>query len=152
MKRSIIIIGILVLLGYGVWIFINDTLSIAQPQATYVGIDKCKTCHPKNFAAFSERKFDKSWRILKMRGKEKDPECLKCHVTGYGEPSGFVSEEATPHLKYKQCEVCHAPGSLHVSDPSNKEYRKVMAPYKYSDKNVCVKCHVCMKTHKEAVF
>jgi len=152
MKRSIIIIGILVLLGYGLWIFINDTLSIAQPQASYVGIDKCKTCHSKNFAAFSERKFDKSWKILKMRGKTKDPECLKCHVTGYGEPSGFVSEETTPHLKFKQCEACHGPGSLHVSSPGNKEYQKTIEPWKFSNKNVCVECHICMKQHKEAVF
>jgi len=152
MKRSIIIIGILALIGYGLWIFINDSLSIAQPQATYVGVDRCKTCHPKNYDAYTHRKFDKSWKILEMRGKTKDPECLKCHVTGYGQPGGFVSEEATPHLKYKICEACHAAGSLHVSDPANKEYRKTMAPYKYSDKNVCVQCHECMKQHKEAVF
>ncbi len=153
MKRTIFIIIILVLLNCGLWVFLNNTLSIAQQQqATYAGIDKCKNCHPKNYEAFSHRKFDKSWQILEMKGKTKDPECLKCHTTGFGEPGGFVSEEATPHLKYKQCEACHGPGSLHMSNPADKEFRKTIAPHKYSNENICIKCHVCMKAHKGLEF
>jgi hypothetical protein len=160
-KRSIIITLILSLLIWGLWFFINPSGASAQtPQATYIGVDKCKVCHPKNFEAFSGRKFKKAWKVLEMRawkvlemrGKTKDPECVRCHVTGYGEPGGFVDEESTPHLKYKQCESCHGPGSLHASNPINKEYRKIMAPYKYSDENICIRCHTCMWTHGTAKF
>jgi hypothetical protein len=152
-KRLIIMMIISSILVGGVCFLILPTQAVAQnPRATYVGIDKCKACHPRNFEAFSQRKFKKAWRVLEMRGKTKDPECVKCHVTGYGEPGGFVDEETTPHLKYKQCEACHGPGSLHVGNPANEEYRKGMAPYKYSNENVCIKCHACMWAHRVREF
>ncbi|MCM8800886.1 MAG: cytochrome c family protein [Candidatus Omnitrophica bacterium] len=135
----------IILLGLFIFIILNNGFT---QERKYVGMDKCKACHPKNYEAYSERKFSKSWQILQMREKTKDPECLKCHTTGFGEPSGFVSEEQTPHLKYKQCEACHGPGSLHANNPGNPEYRKQMAPYKYGEENPCLKCHVCMRTHR----
>jgi hypothetical protein len=40
---------------------------------------------------------------------------VPCHVTGRGQPGGFVDPEATPHLVDVQCEVCHGPGGGHPS-------------------------------------
>jgi len=123
----------------------------AQGGSTYVGMDKCKGCHAKEMKDFEGRKFTKAWSVLQMRGKSKDPECLKCHVTGFGQPTGFVSEEATPHLKYKQCEACHGPGSAHAGNPGDTAAKEHMKAY-VRDNDVCIACHVCMKTHKEADF
>ena len=33
--------------------------------------------------------------------------CVQCHVTGYGEPNGFVSVEKAPDLVNVGCESCH---------------------------------------------
>jgi hypothetical protein len=86
-----------------------------------------------------------------MRGKTSDAKCLKCHTTGYGKPGGFVSEAETPNLKGKQCEACHGPGSIHVDNPEDAVARTTMKKY-VTDNNVCIQCHVCMKTHKSVDF
>ncbi len=131
------------------FIFLIGGIS-AQEQAAYVGIDKCKLCHPAQIKDFETRKFAKSWSVLEMRGKAKDPECLKCHTTGFGQPTGYVSEEATPHLKYKQCESCHGPGSIHAGNPADKEAREGMKNYAHHP-GLCTDCHKGVKAHRIGV-
>lgn len=127
--------------------------SSSGQEAYYIGVDKCKTCHPQQYQDFSQRRFNKAWKVLKMRGEDKNPECLKCHVTGYGKMGGFISEEQTPGLANKQCESCHGPGARHASNPSNSEYRQdVKKVSKESKENVCIECHLCMKTHRAIEF
>jgi hypothetical protein len=124
--------------------------ALAQ-ENKFVGAEKCKGCHPQQYKDFESRKFTKAWAVLQMRGKTKDPECLKCHVTGYGQPSGFTTEEETPYLKYKQCEACHGAGGTHAASPGDTAAKKAMKDY-VKDKDVCIQCHLCMKTHKSADF
>ncbi|MFH1062978.1 MAG: cytochrome c family protein [Candidatus Omnitrophota bacterium] len=118
-------------------------------QGAYLGAEKCSTCHPAEFQDFQKRKFNKSWKILKMQGEEKNTECLKCHVTGYGK-GGFESEEKTPNLLGKQCEACHGPGGKHVGNPSDAGARQQLKVS--GKKNVCVECHACMSTHRTLNF
>ena len=73
---------------------------------------------------------------------EKGRACVRCHVTGYGEKGGFVSEEKTPKLVNVGCESCHGPGSLHFqlmfanlgedTMPEDKKIRKSVT---------CTGCH-----------
>ena len=108
------------------------TASADSADATYLGHKKCKMCHFKLYKSWAETKMAKAFELLKPgvrpEAKKKanldpdkdytsDTNCLKCHVTGYGEPGGFTSVEATPHLLGVQCESCHGPGI---------EYSKVM--------------------------
>lgn len=127
----------------------NPAVTASSSQGNYSGADKCKGCHPTEFNDFEKRKFNKAWKILKMRGEEKNAECLKCHVTGYGQ-GGFSSEEKTPHLVGKQCEACHGPAGKHVSNPSDAGFKKQMDIGE--KKNVCLDCHACMTTHKTKEF
>ncbi|MCM8800885.1 MAG: cytochrome c family protein [Candidatus Omnitrophica bacterium] len=136
--------------GFLVLFLILSTLIFAQEQSTYVGVDKCMLCHPQESQDYKARKFAKSWQVLQMREKTKDPECLKCHTTGFGEPSGFVSEEQTPHLKYKQCEACHGPGSLHANNPGDLKLREEIK--KYAERpDTCTKCHKGVIAHRVGV-
>jgi len=116
----------------------------------YVGVEKCKACHPKQYHDFSQRHFEKAWRVLKMRNEDKNPECLKCHTTGYDKPGGFSSEEETPYLTSKQCESCHGPGSRHMNNPADPEVKQGLKVA--NKKNVCIECHLCMKTHHKLQF
>jgi len=125
--------------------------SRVSSRKKYIGAEKCKGCHPQQYKDFESRKFTKAWSVLQMRGKTKDPECLKCHVTGYGEPGGFVSEEETPYLRYKQCEACHGAGSIHAANPGDKIAREAMKSY-VREHDVCIQCHICMKTHRTTEF
>lgn len=103
----------------------------------YVGMEKCGGCHPEHVETYSEWKYSRNFRILEMRGKEHDPQCVPCHTTGFGEPGGFVSVEQTPHMKNVQCEACHGPASLHVSAPTLKEHQRTLS----IPKNTCTRCH-----------
>ena len=119
------------------------------PENRYVGVDKCAACHAVEFSDYKKRKFQKSWKILKMRGEEGNSECLKCHSTGFGK-GGFKSESETPHLSGKQCEACHGPGGNHISNPANPDFREELKVV--NKKNVCIECHACMSTHKSTDF
>lgn len=120
--------------------------NVKAESATYVGIEKCKMCHSKRYDEFMKRKFAKAWKILEMREETDNPECLQCHTTGYGKPGGFADVNSTPHLKFKQCEACHGPGSLHVNDPGNAQHQEEMLDY-VKDTDPCIKCHICVFTH-----
>lgn len=131
--------------------FISVAAAASAQESQFIGAEKCRGCHPQQYKDFEARKFTKAWAVLKMRGKTRDPECLKCHVTGYGEPGGYVSEDETPHLRYKQCEACHGAGGKHASNPGDRVAMEAMKSH-VRDKDVCIQCHICMKTHRTADF
>ena len=109
----------------------------AKEDPYYVGMEKCNECHPEHVKTYSGWKYSRNFRILEMRHKEHDPECLPCHTTGYGEPGGFVSVEETPHMKNIQCEVCHGPASLHLKAPTVEEHQRTLS----IPTNICTRCH-----------
>ncbi|UCG67588.1 MAG: hypothetical protein JSW12_00900 [Deltaproteobacteria bacterium] len=104
-------------------------------------MDKCASCHPEHVKAYSEWKYSRNFRILEMRGRDHDPQCLPCHTTGYGKPGGFKSVEETPHMKNIQCEACHGPASLHVKAPTVEEHHRTLSV----PKNICTSCHYMHK-------
>jgi hypothetical protein len=112
-------------------------------EHAYVGSKKCRTCHLKEHKSWSTTKMASAFDNLKPgeRAEAKtaagldpnkdyttDPECLPCHVTGYGEPGGFTSIEETPELAGVGCESCHGAGGTYLQPEykslKNKEYKK----------------------------
>jgi hypothetical protein len=94
--------------------------------AEYVSDKKCKMCHMKQYKSWQKTGMANSFESLKpgVKSEEKkkagidpdkdytaDPNCLKCHTTGYGKPGGFTSLAETPKLVNVQCEGCHGPGA-----------------------------------------
>ena len=86
----------------------------------------------------------------------KDPSCVACHVTGYGQPGGYpevvAGKEFTAAEKARAalnegvgCESCHGPGS------QASAYKKDHKEYKWADvaklgmikpsEAVCTACH-----------
>jgi hypothetical protein len=55
----------------------------------------------------------KAFDDLAVNYKE-DKSCLPCHVTGFGEATGFKSTSGTPQLVGVSCEACHGPGNEHA--------------------------------------
>lgn len=108
-----------------------------KEKATYVGMAKCKDCHPKHVESYYTWKYSKNFRIIQMRHKDRDAKCLPCHVTGYGKEGGFKSVDETPHMANKQCETCHGPASLHLKAPTKKKHQETLTV----PKNVCTGCH-----------
>lgn len=100
----------------------------------YAGDTVCKTCHQAEHDKWSSSRHGRAYETLRKINKAFDPECLVCHVVGYNNPGGFISELDTPDLKNVQCEVCHGAGKKHISAP--------MPGFGSEARNACKKCHV----------
>jgi hypothetical protein len=128
----------------------GDRVSARPPNdATYIGQKKCRTCHFGEFRAWRKMKHAGAWETLaeKDRGR---PECLRCHVTGYGKPGGYASEKETAGLTGVQCEACHGPGSAHAEAAKVEEDEaKIDALIDKSPGARCVECHNPHKSHDE---
>ena len=99
----------------------------------YSGADSCKSCHNAAFQSWVTSPHAKAFDTLRKEGKDNDPECMRCHVTGYRERSGFGSDSNRINLEGVQCEACHGRGSVHV-ETQDKEYGRVF-------QFICRRCH-----------
>jgi hypothetical protein len=117
--------------------------------AVYVGSTACKTCHPTAYAAYADpaSKHQRAWETLEDAEKDPKrygwpvtayPDCVSCHVVGFGEQSGFVSAAETPDLTDVGCERCHGAGSEHVTSGGTKKLGLIggVAP-----SLLCIQCH-----------
>ena len=112
--KMISLLGCMVFMGITGLVIAQD--AAAPAAATYLGAAKCKMCHAKQHATWMKMKHSTAITALSAEEQAK-PECVKCHVTGFGEASGFVSMEKTPDLANVQCEACHGAGSNHMKAP-----------------------------------
>ena len=128
------LVGLTVLLAFA---FGNASTSVASAPGQkaskpvkYVGAAKCKSCHSKkqtghqfgiwttskHAAAFVTLESEEAKEFRAARGVD-DPvqsdECLRCHVTGHGEPKERFARSFDAKLGI-QCESCHGPGDRHV--------------------------------------
>ncbi len=130
------------------------------PKDQYVGVNKCKMCHMKEYKAWAETKHAKAFaslaaatpeqikkmnELLKTDVKdhpEKSESCVGCHVTGYKDPTGYPQADSTKSaaLAMVGCEDCHGPGSKHMAVPmSDKAGRKASITHPTAE--TCAKCH-----------
>ena len=93
--------------------------AMAPPEhGGYVGDAACATCHEKAATAHGPSRHARAIESLANTGREVDPDCVICHVIGYGERTGFTSALETPTLARVGCESCHGPSREHVEDPA----------------------------------
>jgi 2',3'-cyclic-nucleotide 2'-phosphodiesterase (5'-nucleotidase family) len=142
------------------WPRSSHPMQLDFPEAKYVGAQTCGTagCHPQTYATWKDTKHAHAYenlakygRPLAQRprkgeppliiGRQYDPECARCHTTGFEFKTGFVTEQQTPHLGGNQCENCHGPGSLHVGDPKNVKYSAPLRLSVNTAADKCIKCH-----------
>ncbi len=103
----------------------------------YAGAETCGTCHLKAMTVWQSSQHSHALNALKAVNKQFDPECVGCHVVGYGQAGGFVDELLTPQLSHIQCESCHGPGLAHVQSPALQK----MANLKLQAQPICLQCH-----------
>jgi hypothetical protein len=82
--------------------------------AQYVGNAACEDCHSDAFEHWQRTRHARAWKTLVDRGQQFDLDCIACHVTGWGQPSGATLARNEP-LRDVGCETCHGPGSIHVA-------------------------------------
>jgi len=125
----------------------------------YTGAKRCASCHFEEYMQWSKTAHAKAFELLPAQ-YQKNPECVKCHVTGFGEPSGFKDVATTAALKGITCESCHGPGSEHerVSKPFlnvkklSPEQEKITRDsiWLMKPQAVCINCHAT-QAHKPSM-
>jgi hypothetical protein len=95
----------------------------------------CASCHAEDDHAWRQSQHAHAWQALQKSGAEVDPECQRCHTTGYGLPGGFQSARRSPDLAGVGCDSCHGPSAEHVRNP------KIHTAHFAEAKNQCPACH-----------
>jgi hypothetical protein len=101
----------------------KEFFRVNGPSPNYVGSQSCEECHPAIHASEMDTRHASALETLKRIGQGNNASCLPCHVVGYGLPTGFTTESATPELAGVQCENCHGPAANHVAEPFNLTVR-----------------------------
>ena len=58
--------------------------------AGYVGDKKCAECHRDAYETLSTTPHQRAVKSLAKTNDDYDPECVRCHVTGWATQGGFV--------------------------------------------------------------
>jgi len=81
----------------------------------YSGSEACGVCHDSQHETWTFTQHATAFSTLVTHGADNDPECIGCHVVGWGQPGGFTSARETPELENVGCENCHGRGGPHLS-------------------------------------
>ena len=105
----------------------------------YLGSENCHSCHDEVNDKWANLKHAHAYETLEKVGSEKDPECVGCHVVGFGYESGFDLQKSPKKFKNVGCEVCHGPGSRHFKAVTNGDYD---SDFGISEPKIkCRECH-----------
>jgi hypothetical protein len=86
----------------------------------YAGPSHCQACHA-GYDFDQQMVFHSdAWLKLQEEGRT-NPECLKCHATGYGVPTGVEDPFRDSHLTGVTCEACHGPAADHVREKTAEQ-------------------------------
>lgn len=138
----------------------------------YVGSSKCKKCHLAEYKSWEKTKkghaletltpgkaeeAKKAAKLDPAKDYSQDANCVKCHVTGMGEPGGYAipdakdeaAVKAASKLAHVGCESCHGPGSKYIAifEDIFKSKRKYKVDELHAagltkiDAATCTKCH-----------
>jgi hypothetical protein len=111
------------------------TAALGKVTLSYVGSQECAKCHAADFAIWKNTKHEHAFDALskvasKPALRQHDPECVSCHVTGFGLKGGYDASLAKRDLRNVNCENCHGPGSAHKDSPNDLRFRAAMSPWK----------------------
>lgn len=94
-------------------IVMNEKEAVPMAQS-YAGAESCRACHGSIYRFWMGTGHAKSLQSLMQQDREGEVSCLRCHVTGFGEESGYGSEGIPNGLSSVSCEACHGPASSHA--------------------------------------
>ncbi len=96
--------------------------------------EACASCHSSEYDHWKVSRHAASLKTLKSEHKEKSPECLACHTTGFGRDDGYLNYNITSELKNVNCTECHYASAGHLAEPA------AFATETIEEAN-CLRCH-----------
>jgi hypothetical protein len=103
----------------------------------FVGAARCSQCHAGVHSTWTQTLHAHALETLEAVEQGENPDCLRCHTVGFGQPGGFVDRQTTNSLAGVGCESCHGPGGDHVSNVNNEALRPPIS----IRSDVCGTCH-----------
>lgn len=103
----------------------------------YLGSENCHSCHGYEYDKWATKAHAHAYDSLVKVGSQYDPECVGCHVVGFGYESGFLSETSAKDLRNVGCEVCHGPGSDHMKAVTTERVDTGIS----QPQSRCIDCH-----------
>jgi hypothetical protein len=91
----------------------------------------CSRCHQTQVDQWTTTAHAHAFATLEEAHQSTNPECLRCHVTGYLDMPLDGTVSVRDHLRNVQCEACHGKAADHARDGS---YGSVAAAN-------CIVCH-----------
>ncbi|MDQ7838796.1 MAG: multiheme c-type cytochrome [Thermodesulfobacteriota bacterium] len=101
----------------------------------YVGAESCRNCHAPEYRAWKDTSHSRAFDTLRDIRRHFYPDCISCHTTGFGYPTGFQIGQTTGRLAGVECEVCHGPGRKHTFHPETSQLRRTVPA------SICLACH-----------
>ncbi|MCL2710336.1 MAG: hypothetical protein FWE95_05605 [Planctomycetaceae bacterium] len=83
------------------------------PSEVYAGSRACQDCHDDEYRVWRRTPHANAWESLVRREAQYDPDCQRCHVTGYGLSGGFGTVSASEERFNVGCESCHGGSAEH---------------------------------------
>jgi hypothetical protein len=88
----------------------------ADAQKIFAGADACRSCHAREYDNWRKGPHKNAFEPLEKSGNQYNPQCLKCHTTGYERENGFWDIETSRDMAGVQCEQCHGSLQNHVKE------------------------------------
>lgn len=98
------------------------------------GAETCKPCHEAQYQQWQTTPHARAFATLVHENKSEQPDCLRCHTTGFGYATGFRTLDTTVHLANVQCEACHQL----TADHDQPTRQAAVAPISVT---LCATCH-----------
>ncbi len=84
----------------------------------------CSGCHVREYLDWITTRH--AYSLIPLNSdQQKDPECMICHVTGWGESGGFIDFAKSRALAKVQCEACHGKTGGHLKSVHQKVPQEV---------------------------
>ncbi len=110
-------------------------VSEAQDKNAYIGSSGCAACHTREYEQWSMTRHAASFHALKKMERDRYPNCMLCHTTGFGYETGYSLTKPKEELRSVGCETCHGPGERHSYEPTKENIRGKVS------KEICAQCH-----------
>lgn len=103
----------------------------------FVGAEACASCHASSYEAWKRSSHSRAMNTLLLKKRHEDASCVECHVLGFKDKGGYVSEAVSPKFSNVQCENCHGPRKAHILNP----VQSIAGAQAIDPKKSCAECH-----------
>jgi 2',3'-cyclic-nucleotide 2'-phosphodiesterase (5'-nucleotidase family) len=119
----------------------GELANASQEKWTYASSSACALCHHKANEQFLTTAHAHAVGTLENKGRQHDPQCLRCHSTGFDHPGGTRNlSTAVKFFPDVGCESCHGPSSTHIRSQTKVGTRRQVP------EAVCLECHTDEKS------